>query len=168
MGMVGGSIGLIPVLPPVRLAQLERRGPEQDAEDGGRGDRDPDDDPPADMDPEMARRQERSGVRADGVERDIAEVEQPREAHDDVESERQDREGRARDKDRGPWPRDERQRGLERAVPDRIDDRDDQEDRDDRQVASSPVHAGEGVGDGRPRGAHGARHVTLAPTASRP
>src|SRR6185437_2327167 len=76
----------------VVAAQLQRRRAEEDAEEAR--DRGPDrkDGPPREVDIEVRRGEERIGVRAHRVEGDVAEVEKPREADDDVEPEREERE----------------------------------------------------------------------------
>ena len=73
----------------VVAAQLQRRRAEQHAEQAGDRRADRQDDPERQVQAEVRRREQRVDVGADGVERDVAEVEQAGEADDDVEAERQ-------------------------------------------------------------------------------
>ena len=74
----------------VVAAQLERRRAEQHAEEARDGRADRQDDPERQVQIEVRAREQRVHVRAYRVERDVAEVEQPGEADDDVEAERQE------------------------------------------------------------------------------
>jgi hypothetical protein len=149
----------------VVATQLERGGAEQDAEHGGGTDGHPDHDPPADVDAEVGRGQEGRRVRADGVERHVAQVEQAGEAHHDVQAEGEDAERGAHDEHRGVRPRHEAQVGLQEAEQQRVDHDQDEQGRDDDHVAAIAVHAGEGVA-GR-SGGGGSSHVRRAPMPSR-
>ena len=75
----------------VVAAQLQGRSAEQHAEQAGDPRADRQDHPERQVDPELRRGQQRVGIRADGVESDVAQVEEPGEADDDVEPERKHR-----------------------------------------------------------------------------
>ena len=95
-------------------AQLERRRAEQHAEHARDRGAQRQDHPERQVEVEMRRREQRVRIRADRVERDVAEVEQPGEADDDVEPQRQQHE---QDREIGdPHPRgaDRRQRERQR------------------------------------------------------
>ena len=76
----------------VVAAKLERRRAQQHAEEAGDGGADRQDDPERQVQIEVRRGEQRIDVRADRVERDVAEIEQSGEADDDVEPERQQHE----------------------------------------------------------------------------
>src|SRR6185503_19867609 len=71
-------------------AQLQRRRAEENAEDAGDERADRQNHPERQVQPEVRTWEKRVDVSADTVERDVAEVEQPREADDDVEPECED------------------------------------------------------------------------------
>ena len=73
----------------VVAAQLERRRAEQHAEQRGDRRADRQDDPERQVQIEVRAGEQRIGVGADGVERDVAEIEQAGEADDDVQAERE-------------------------------------------------------------------------------
>ena len=73
----------------VVAAQLERRRAEQQAEERGEPSADRQDHPERQVQIEMRAREERVRVGADRVKGDVAEVEQPGEADDNVQSERE-------------------------------------------------------------------------------
>ena len=71
----------------VVAAKLERRRAEQHAEDAGDAGAERQDHPERQMQAEVRRREQRVDIRTDGIERDVAEVEQSGETDDDIESE---------------------------------------------------------------------------------
>jgi len=73
----------------VVAAQLERRRPEQQAEKRGERCADRQDHPEGQMKIEMRAGEQRVGVRPHRVEGDVAQIEQPGEADDDVQAERE-------------------------------------------------------------------------------
>jgi hypothetical protein len=72
--------------PSVTMAQLERRRPQQEAEEGGDRGADRQDDPERQVQVEMRAGEQGVGIGAHGVKRDVAEIQQAGEPHDDVQA----------------------------------------------------------------------------------
>ncbi len=111
----------------VVAAKLERRRAEQHAEKAGDAGAERQDHPERQVQAEVRRREQGVDVGADRIERDIAEVEQPGEADDDVETERehdvehreiQDAYPRLAGQRRHEWQERERDRDQRHADPD--------------------------------------------------
>ncbi len=117
-------------------AQLERWRAEQDPEDTGDGGADRQNDPKRPVQAEVRAGEQRIDIGADGVESDVAEIEQAGEANDDVEAECQENVKNCEIED--AHPRLPAQRGNEGQRDQR---RSDQQDADRRTRSEPLVHA---------------------------